>query len=149
MKQETQARGARSILSQSGSCTDEFSFILRPSQVSGVGVFALHAIAKDTWLEVFPRGYRARKFRSNELPAALRTYCTAKGRDIYAAPQQFNRMYIGWYMNHSADPNVTWDDDLDGFVASRYIECNEELLIDYNVFEEPEYAKDAYYRTGG
>jgi hypothetical protein len=68
---------------------------------AGIGVFALHDIASGVWLEVIPRGYQARKFKRHELPDELRSYCVAKGNDIYTCPRQFNRMEIGWYMNHS------------------------------------------------
>jgi hypothetical protein len=127
--------------------TDEFSFILRVSTIAhaGVGVFALHDIAKGVWLEVFPRGYVSRKFKSGELPEALRNYCTAKPNDVYACPQAFNRMYIGWYMNHSPTPNALWDDDLNGYISARDISAGEELLIDYNLFEEPEDKKARFY----
>lgn len=129
------------------SRTDEFSFMLRVSTISGagVGVFTLHAIAQGVWLAVFPRGYRSRKFKAAELPAALRSYCTAKPNGVYAAPRSFNRMSIGWYLNHSASPNVVWDDDLGGYVTARDVAEGEELLIDYNLFEEPEHEKAAFY----
>ncbi|HEY8946599.1 MAG TPA: SET domain-containing protein-lysine N-methyltransferase [Polyangiaceae bacterium] len=127
--------------------TDEFSFILKVSTIqgAGVGVFALHDIARGVWLEVFPRGYRSRKFKAHELPDELRSYCTAKPHDVYACPRAFNRMSIGWYMNHSSTPNVIWEDDLDGYVAARDIVAGEELLIDYNLFEEPEDKKAVFY----
>jgi SET domain-containing protein len=127
--------------------TDEFSFMLRVSTLSGagIGVFALHGIAQGVWLEVFPRGYQSRKFKASELPETLRSYCTAKPNDVYAAPRAFNRMSIGWYLNHSETPNVVWDDDLNGYVTARDIAEGEELFIDYNLFEEPPEKKAAYY----
>jgi SET domain-containing protein len=127
--------------------TDEFSFVLRVSTIggAGIGVFALHGISKGVWLEVFPRGYQSRRFKASELPEALRSYCTAKANDVYAAPRSFNRMSIGWYLNHSATPNVTWDDDLNGYVSARDIMEGEELFIDYNLFEEPEDKKAPFY----
>lgn len=129
--------------------TDEFSFVLKVSTISGagVGVFALHAIAKGAWLEVFPRGYQSRRFKADELPEALRSYCTAKPNDLYAAPRQFNRMSIGWYLNHSPTPNVNWDDDLHGYVAARDLAEGEELFIDYQLFEEPLDKQAAFYAT--
>jgi len=127
--------------------TDELSFFLKVSTIpgAGIGVFALHDIASGVWLEVIPRGYQARKFKAHELPDELRSYCIAKGNDIYTCPRQFNRMEIGWYMNHSPESNVDWDDDLDGYVSTRPIRAGEELLINYNLFEEPTEKKSAYY----
>lgn len=128
--------------------TDEFSFILKPSKIEGggVGVFALHDIAPRVWLEVFPRAYRSRPFKAHELPPALRSYCTAKANDVYAGPQQFNRMYIGWYMNHSPAPNADWDDELGGYRSIQRIAAGDEILIDYNLFEEPDDKKELFYR---
>lgn len=127
--------------------TDEFSFVLRPSTIEqgGIGVFALHDIAPGVWLEVFPRAYQSRRFRAHELHVALRSYCTAKANDVYACPQQFNRMYIGWYMNHSPTPNADWDQDLGGYNSIRPIAAGDEILIDYNLFEEPEDKKEPFY----
>jgi hypothetical protein len=129
--------------------TDEFSFILKVSTIegAGIGVFLLHDVDAGVWLEVFPRGYRSRRFKAHELPAPLRSYCTAKERDVYACPRQFNRMSIGWYLNHSNAPNAHWDDDLNGYVSSRKLSAGEELLIDYNLFDEPEEKKASWYST--
>jgi SET domain len=131
--------------------TSELSFMLRVSRIdgAGIGVFALHGIAKGVWLEVFPRGYESRKLAGAQLPEALRSYCTAKPNDVYAAPRAFNRMSIGWYLNHSATPNAVWDDDLNGYVSARDIAEGEELLIDYNLFEEPDDKKAPYYAPEG
>jgi hypothetical protein len=54
-------------------------------------------------------------------------------------------MSIGWYLNHSSTPNAHWDDDLNGYVSSRMLRAGEELLIDYNLFEEPAEKKAAWY----
>jgi SET domain-containing protein len=127
--------------------TTELSFVLKVSTIpdAGIGVFALHDIASGVWLEVIPREYKARRFKGHELPDELRAYCIAKGNNVYTCPQQFNRMDIGWYMNHSATPNADWDDDLDGYVSSKPIAAGEEILINYNLFEEPAQKKQEYY----
>ena len=127
--------------------TNEFSFILKVSEIAGagIGVYALHDIASGVWLEVIPRGYQWRKFKEHEIPKELLGYCIAKGNNIYTCPHQFNCMYIGYYMNHSPTPNTDWDDDLDGYVSIKPIRAGEEILIDYNLYEEPQEKTDAYY----
>jgi SET domain-containing protein len=55
-------------------------------------------------------------------------------------------MYIGWYLNHSKAPNADWDDDLAGYVSVREIAAGEEILIDYDLFEEPHDKKEGFYR---
>lgn len=58
-------------------------------------------------------------------------------------PQDFGAMAIGWYMNHSKNANATHKDYY--WEAARNIEEGEEILIDYNLFGEPEESKENYY----
>ncbi len=53
----------------------------------------------------------------------------------YLAPVDFNRMTIAWYMNHSDQPNVVSDHDVN-FVAARVIRMGEELTVDYRTFSD-------------
>src|ERR1700679_1158322 len=46
--------------------TDEFSFILKPSKIAGVGVFVTHKIQKDTRLRIFG-GEPTRKMKVSEI----------------------------------------------------------------------------------
>jgi len=55
--------------------TDHQSFILKPSTIKGVGVFALHAIAKDTYLELFREHFEEEVREVEDVPEALEGYC--------------------------------------------------------------------------
>lgn len=126
--------------------TSEFSFILRTSQY-GIGVFATHAIQKGTFLRLF--GDRnishqvSKECSLEDVPESFRMYCLHRNGSVIC-PADFGRMEIGWFLNHSHNPNahhVGYD-----YFASRDIAAGEEITIDYNSLEEPEESKDDYYR---
>lgn len=113
--------------------TDEFSFILKPSSVSGVGVFCTHGIAKGTRLALFA-GLKPRYFSNEQLERdpRLKAFCQVYGVDTgwgSAAAPHFGCMHVGWYLNHSDQPNA--HHDRFRYFASRDIEANEEITIDY------------------
>jgi len=113
--------------------TDEFSFVLRPSSLSGVGVFCTHGIANGTRLAVFP-GSKPRYFSREQLERdpRLRAFCAVYGVDTgwgSAAAPSFGCMHVGWYLNHSDYPNA--HHERFRYFASRDIDANEEITIDY------------------
>ena len=104
--------------------------ILRPSKIKGAGV------GVSTTLNI-KRGERVTLFSKNERSSLVKTdkpdfftkrFCPYdKTRKGYWCPQDFHRMSIGWYINHSKKPNVSpvkW-------VAIKYIRKGEELTTDY------------------
>ena len=115
--------------------TDEFTFVLKPSGVNGVGVFATHCIAKGARLELFPNGKI--RFFSNahiEADARLKKFCQFYGVETPQGsfvPANFGCMSVGCYLNHSDTPNAHHKDF--DYYASRDIAANEEILIDYRV----------------
>lgn len=131
--------------------TNEFSFRLKPSE-HGIGVFALHDIEKGTYLRLFGDKNKEGNFESRtrsipvkDIPAELEEYCVSRG-ETANCPQDFGQMAVGWYLNHSGTPNAYHDDQYRYF-ALRDIKKDEELTIDYNSLEEPESAKDDYYKA--
>lgn len=133
--------------------TNEFSFILKPSNIhnAGVGLFVLHDIEKDTRLRIYGDQIeddidRARRLEEKDIPEELLAYCVHKGNGIIACPHDFGKMEIGWYMNHSANPNVRQEKHK-WFFAIRDIKKGEELLLDYNTLGEPNETKEDYYQN--
>ena len=57
--------------------TDCFSFILKPSTIpnGGVGVFVLHDVANDTYMELFLKDFQEELHDATEIPKELRGYC--------------------------------------------------------------------------
>lgn len=121
----------------------EFSFILQPSSLGGIGVFATHDIPKGT--QVFSNKSSPRKLKINEVPPALIKYCIYLDDEYCLCPERFDRMEIGWYLNHSDHPNIKKQAE-NYVVAIRDIKAGDEILMDYNDLNEPEHLKEDYYK---
>lgn len=104
------------------------TLILKQSKIQGVGVFTDVALKKGIkiWLSddsVFVRKGREGK-RNRKL---IQSHCVhVKGG--YWCPVNFEQMHVGWYLNHSKNPNVGCDRF---FTTLRDIRAGEELTIDY------------------
>jgi SET domain-containing protein len=115
---------------KSKSKTTELSFVLKPSAIQGIGVFAVHPIKKGTKLRLFVRGEKVRRLKLNEKNRLfVKTYCIPLGERRYTAAADFGRMSIGWYLNHSDSPNAFHKNYT--YYAERKIESGEEITIDY------------------
>ncbi len=129
--------------------TNEFSFVLRAAN-HGVGVFALHDIAKDTPMRLFGENNPRRILKKDETPEQFRNFCADRG-DTMICPPDFGYMPLGWYLNHSEDPNTEprgfYDEKGYHFFARRDIKVDEEITIDYNTLEEPEEGKEYFYKN--
>jgi SET domain-containing protein len=127
--------------------TDEFSFIVKPSTIpgAGVGVFATHDIKEGTKLRLFGEegagDDRVRK--KSDVPEEFLSLCVLNGNEVVTG-SDFGHLYIGWYMNHSKQPNAVHRGD--HYCAVRDIVAGEEILIDYNALGEPEESKEAFYK---
>ena len=126
--------------------TSEFSFVLKPSD-HGIGVFAVHDIRAETYLRLFaddidPDAVSAIR-KKEDVPEVFRKYCIYR-RNTLVGPKDFGRMDIGWHLNHSSSPNA-YHRNYD-YYSLRNIKAREEITIDYNALEEPEEAKEDYYR---
>lgn len=127
--------------------TNEFSFMLKPSAIpnADVGVFAVHGIAKGTKLHVFPENNVSRILQKKDIPEELLKLCVILKDGLHNGPNEFNHVWIGWYMNHSHNPNTELRGN-NSYYALSNISAGEEILINYNIFNEPEEFKEDYYR---
>lgn len=126
----------------SASQWTEFSCILKPSSLGGIGVFATHDIAQGT--RVFTGDFSPRKTKIKELPPEFLKYCMLINDEECWCPERFDRMEIGWYLNHSDHPNIKKVSD-DNIFALKDIQEGDEILIDYNDLNEPQHLKESYY----
>ncbi|HMS33346.1 MAG TPA: SET domain-containing protein [Ignavibacteria bacterium] len=110
-------------------------FELRASAIHGVGVFTLVKIKKGSALILFEeddfRFIKKSQIRKTGLPESLIRKYSIKYSDGYSSPRNFHRMSIGWYLNHSDDPNVYHNSEYEYF-ALRDIKKDEEITIDYD-----------------
>ncbi len=120
----------------------EFSFILQPSQIGGIGVFTTHDILKGT--RIFSGTHSPRTMNTKDIPNGFLKYCIFLNDKECLCPERFDRMEIGWYLNHSHDPNVSITLEK-RVIALCDIKAGEEILLDYNELNEPEHLKEAYY----
>ena len=112
------------------------------SPLHGVGVIAICAIPADTL--VFrgedERVAWVRREEVRRMPKAIRALYEDFGMvdgDMLGVPPSLNRLSVGWYVNHSDEPNVAAGDD-GRFRTLRRIREGEELTADYRTFvDEP------------
>jgi SET domain-containing protein len=121
----------------------------QPSEIDGVGVFAVRLITKG---QIIAEGINAKdyeklvpweKIKSVELDIKkkIKDFCigTPEG---FIPPEDFdfNKMTVEWYFNHSCSGNVGFNENGD-FVTIRNIKVGEELTYDYGLAESnPEFS---------
>lgn len=116
---------------------------LRRSEVHGVGVFAVAGLNQNqrTAEGIHDADYRRLVFwdyfaeYDADVQSKIEAFCIGTP-DGFIPPDKFdfNRLSIEWYLNHSCNGNVGFNDDGD-FVARRGIARGEELTYDYGLAE--------------
>lgn len=116
---------------------------LRPSGITGVGVFAVTGLRKT---QKVADGIAEEDFRSLIPWAFFECYDADVRKKImdfcigtpvgFVPPEEldFNKLSIEWYLNHSCEGNCGFDEYGD-FVAIKEIERGEELTYDYGLAE--------------
>lgn len=140
---------------------NEYSFELKPSPLGGIGVFATHDIAKGT--KVFTPNSEIRIKLVEEIPPPLRKFCIFINPQEAICPWRFDRLELGWFVNHSFDPNIRATTPLKDLslmdkeliikhfkerenFAVKDIKGGDEILVDYNSLGEPQSLKEEYFR---
>jgi hypothetical protein len=119
---------------------------LKPSPISGVGVFAIRDIPAGTFMFEPDDDdlVSVRKSEIKHIAPALRKFyedfCVLEG-DTYQCPSSFNKLTASWYLNNSSTPNVAADSSLK-FSALRDIQSGEELTADYGSYADNELTTD-------
>jgi hypothetical protein len=116
---------------------------LRPSEVQGVGVFAVVGLKQD---QRMAEGVHEADYRrlvswdyfakhDSDVQSKIEAFCIGTP-DGFIPPDKldFNRLSVEWYLNHSCNGNVGFNEDGD-FVARRPIAKGEELTYDYGLAE--------------
>lgn len=141
----------------------EFSFVLKPSPLGGVGVFATHDIPTGTLLFNQEINHTIRMLKIKDVPLEALKFCIFVNDEECLCPERFDRLEIGWYINHSDAPNVAqlhrtkFDvvksvEDLYRnrekyrFYAIKDIKEGDEIVINYNELNEPEHLKEEFYK---
>jgi SET domain-containing protein len=122
---------------------------LRPSKVSGVGVFAIRDIPKGTdpfknflkhdFIEVDPKTI----FENDKIDPAVKElvndmYVIGEGV-LHLWGAGLNALDMSFFINHTEEAgmmNMEAKEGAEGFVAARDIKKGEELLVDYGTYAE-------------
>ena len=112
---------------------------LAPSKIEGVGCFADMRIRKGeyvrTWLPEDTRFVTLAKANASPHRLLFKRFGIRTGNG-YWAPANFLRISVGWYMNHSEDPNLQPDDGDVTYYALRDIRPGEEVTMDYRRMDD-------------
>jgi len=113
--------------------------VLRPSTIEGVGCFTLQPIrsgevVKNLWDDADVHFVPAESVPP-DLLAMHKRYCVESPGGFWC-PLDFKRMSVGWYLNHSDDPNLGSRDGGQSYVALRDIPAEAELTIDYRKLDD-------------
>lgn len=114
-------------------------FLLKPSGIAGIGVFAARAFKKGEALPLFADDEPVRQIHLPKKPVERRIverYCVRDDKNprLYHCPADFSRMSVGWYLNHAETPNAGHREFK--YFALRAIRKGEEVTIDYGTLEE-------------
>ncbi len=135
---------------------NECSFILKPSSLGGIGVFATHDIPAETQIFNLKQQLK-RTLKIKDVPQDFIKYCIYISDEECICPERFDRMEIGWYLNHSDTPNIATaeaitESSANNGIKKRHIyttkdiKAGDEILIDYNYLNEPEHLKENFYK---
>ena len=113
--------------------------LLRPSKIEGIGCFTDIKISKGEIVRVWDGKDSewvplAKAHASPQ--AAMYKRMGIRNEGGYWAPKDFLVMSAGWYMNHSATPNLQSDDGDRTYYAVRDIKAGEELTMDYRRMDD-------------
>lgn len=108
---------------------------LRDSEIHGVGVFTDLTVRNgDLLLDLFhPDDYRFIPLKDQE-PLCDRYGIWDEEAQGYHCPAVWHRMSLGWFLNHSDNPNLDHDENWD-YYAVKDIDPGEELTVDYNTLD--------------
>lgn len=103
---------------------------------AGIGVFSVTHITKGEKLNTLfndemIKWVSAEEYDGLEIAHELKENFSIKFDDGYSMPADFNRICVGWYLNHSDNPNLNFNDEYE-YYASRDIHPGEELFINYD-----------------
>ena len=112
---------------------------LGPSKIHGIGCFSDTRIEKGEFVRVWsPEDSRWVPLEKAHASPHKKLFQRFGIRTTggYWAPINFLRISVGWYMNHSATPNLQSDDGDVTYYALKDIEPGEEVTIDYRRMDD-------------
>lgn len=116
---------------------------LKPSKISGVGVFAIRDIPPKTELFKGQINQKWLKFRMEEFESLDKEiikiiddfFVIEKNKSVSLPKSGLNGMDMSFYVNHSKNPNAKTIDNGFTFVSLRRIKKGEEITISYSSYD--------------
>lgn len=108
---------------------NETSFILKNSLIQGVGVFSTVDLPART--QVLINQPKPRLMKIKDVPPEFQKYCVFINEEDCMSPARFDAISVGWYVNHSDQPNIE-QRTISYIITLRDIKAGEEILVDYN-----------------
>jgi SET domain-containing protein len=112
---------------------------VQPSALHGVGVFAIRRIPKGINPFEMPIPPKLVKLTDTDIrPLApgvkqmIRQFAVKQDGHYVLSTLGFNLLELEYFVNHSNNPNLLFDDDQGCYRTARPIACGEELTGDYN-----------------
>lgn len=119
---------------------------LQPSNVHGVGVFAIRDIPKDVdpfngcrkvkWFKIPRREIMSNDKISDEVKKLAAELYAIKDGFLYFPSHSLNDVNISYFINHSDSPNLEVVREGEDFITKRYVEKGEELFADYRTYTD-------------
>lgn len=112
-----------------------WKYRLAPSKIAGVGVFSTIPIIKGEEIDIFEDDFSDTMFFSNKKSKnkLYTDFCDWFGvqtKNGFYTPLNPHHIHIGWFVNHSVNPNC-YSPDAVHYYALKNIKRGEELTIDY------------------
>ena len=116
---------------------------LKPSKISGVGVFAIRDIPPNTELFKGQINQKWLKFRMEEFESLDKEiikmiddfFVIEKDKSVSLPKSGLNGMDMSFYVNHSKKPSAKTIDNGFTFVSLRKIKKGEEITISYSDYD--------------
>jgi SET domain-containing protein len=123
---------------------NEFSVVLKLGKY-GIGVYAIEDMHIGKCFKLYNKENVLTDQSLSEVPKEFLKLVIKYGEKC-TRPKDFNHIEPAWYLNHSCDPNIEEDWDKGVYKVIKEIKKGDELLVDYNHFEEPESSKEEFYK---
>lgn len=109
-------------------------FKIKPSNIEGVGVFTTSPLKKGELVDIFEEMdcVFVPKPQPEEEMIMLNNYAIEEEGGWWR-PENWKKISVGWYLNHSDNPNIFSNDEANTYLAIRDIEAEEELTINYDL----------------
>lgn len=117
---------------------------LKPSQINGVGVFAIRDIPKNINPFKNVKKQKWLKFNTSELKSLPKEilnliddfFVINNDSMVYISESGLHGMDVSYFLNNSKKPSMQTIDDGKTFVAKRDIKKGEELTVSYATYDE-------------